>query len=507
MAYTKISFGRSALAVLPAAPEGKRTYYADTKEPGLLLCITATGTKSFQVYIKQNGRPIRVTLGRFSASLNDSLELPRDCTHAEFLANSPELNVRMARALAAMVKIDLRSGTNPTDTKRAKRAEMTLGDLFEEYVQRHLIPHGRKGIDEARENFQRYLGKLPNLPRKKQGKQRTKGPGSVDWQHRQISSISKAEIQRLHADIGKGSGYSANRALALIRSMYNRAIEWGDFTQPNPAATIRKFRTRSRDRFLQSDELPRFFQSVMEEPSIDVRDYILLSLLTGARKSNVLTMRWADINLDLAIWRLPDTKNGDALSIPLMPEAVDILRYRKPKKAEEFVFPGTGKTGRLHDTKRGWHRIIDRDELTQLAKRINAAGGSFAWPVEREKTTKGDKRTKLETMSEALKRARQLAEKMEIDTTAARLNNLRVHDMRRTLGSWQAATGASLVIIGKSLGHRDLSSTTIYSRLNLDPVRDSMQTATRAMFAAGGLLPKAEVTSIKDAKTKRRRSA
>lgn len=507
MAYDKINFGRAALAGLPPAAEGKRSYYADTKEPGLLLCVTGTGTKSFQVYIKQNGRPVRVTLGRFSASLTDSVELPRDCAYKDFLANTPELNVRMARTLAALVKVDLRSGTNPTETKRAKRTEMTLGELFEEYVLRHLTPHGRKSIKAYRENFERYLGKIPESPIKKHGTKRNKPPGSVDWQHRQISTITRAEIQRLHADLGKYSHNSANRALALIRSMFNRAIEWGCYTPPNPAATIRKYRSRSRDRFIQSDELPRFFQSVMEEPSIDVRDYILLSLLTGARKSNVLTMRWRDINLDLAVWRLPDTKNGDALSLPLMPEAVDILRHRKPKKAEEFVFPGTGATGHLHDTKRGWGRILDRDELTQLMKRINAAGGEFTWPLDRIKTEKGDKRPKQETMGEALKRARKIALEMEIDTTGTRLENLRVHDMRRTLGSWQAATGASLVIIGKSLGHRDISSTTIYSRLNLDPVRDSMQTATRAMFAAGGLLPKAEVTPIKEAKTKRQRSA
>ncbi|HEY3327803.1 MAG TPA: tyrosine-type recombinase/integrase [Novimethylophilus sp.] len=86
---------------------------------------------------------------------------------------------------------------------------------------------------------------------------------------------------------------------------------------------------------------------------------------------------------------------------------------------------------------------------------------------------------------------------MELDTTGSRLNDLRIHDMRRTLGSWQAATGASLVVIGKSLGHKDTASTMIYSRLNLDPVRDSMQTATRAMLAAGGLLPTAEVIPIK----------
>ena len=80
-------------------------------------------------------------------------------------------------------------------------------------------------------------------------------------------------------------------------------------------------------------------------------------------------------------------------------------------------------------------------------------------------------------------------------------------DMRRTLGSWQAATGASLVIIAKSLGPQNLASTQIYSRLDIDPVRDSMESATRAIFAAGGLLPTAEISTISDAKKMRKDSA
>jgi hypothetical protein len=68
------------------------------------------------------------------------------------------------------------------------------------------------------------------------------------------------------------------------------------------------------------------------------------------------------------------------------------------------------------------------------------------------------------------------------------------------LGSWQAATGASLPIIGRTLAHKNVSTTAIYARLNLDPVRDSMQRAASAMFAAGGMLPAADVQSISEAK-------
>lgn len=61
------------------------------------------------------------------------------------------------------------------------------------------------------------------------------------------------------------------------------------------------------------------------------------------------------------------------------------------------------------------------------------------------------------------------------DPGPARIKDLRIHDLRRTLGSWQAATGASLPMIGRTFAHKNVSTTAIYARLNLDPVRESMQ--------------------------------
>ena len=52
------------------------------------------------------------------------------------------------------------------------------------------------------------------------------------------------------------------------------------------------------------------------------------------------------------------------------------------------------------------------------------------------------------------------------------------------MGSWQAATGASLSIIGKSLGHLNQGTTAIYARLDLDPVRQAVDKAAAAMLAA-----------------------
>ncbi len=78
----------------------------------------------------------------------------------------------------------------------------------------------------------------------------------------------------------------------------------------------------------------------------------------------------------------------------------------------------------------------------------------------------------------------------------ADIQDLRIHDLRRSLGSWQAATGASLSIIGKTLAHQNVSTTAIYARLNIDPVREAMSKATQAMLSAANQLPKAEVTEL-----------
>jgi len=101
-------------------------------------------------------------------------------------------------------------------------------------------------------------------------------------------------------------------------------VDW-ELCQNNSASGIKRFSEQSRERFLQSDELPRLFEALEEEPSISVRDYIYLSLFTGARKSNVLGMRWADINFNNNTWRIPMTKSGSPVTIPLSQTALETL--------------------------------------------------------------------------------------------------------------------------------------------------------------------------------------
>ncbi len=269
-------------------------------------------------------------------------------------------------------------------------------------------------------DFSRYFGKLAK---------------------KKLSEVKDTTLAKIHSTIGKTAPYGANRALALISSLYSYARERKLFTGQNPAQGIKKFPEDSRDRFLQSDELPRFFQAIAEEENETIRDYVLLSLLTGARRSNVMAMQWAEVNLDRGEWRIPTTKNGTPQTVTLSPEAIDVLTNRKPSERAQFVFPGDGKSGHLIEPKKGWKRLLER----------------------------------------------------------AGIDDLRIHDLRRTLGSWQAKSGASLAIIGKSLNHKNTSTTAIYARLDLDPVRESVNTATSAMMAAAGLKESADVVKLKKA--------
>lgn len=491
MAYEKITFSRAKLADLANAPDGKRSYFSDTREPGLVFMVTDKGAKSFQLYVKHGGRPVRVTLGRFSESLPESVELPRDCTHSQFLANNPDLNVKMARALAAALKIDIKSGISPSEVKKARRGEMTVGDLFEAYVDRHLRPH-KRDENSARAYYELYVGLIPPpLPGKKK---RVKLPGCVSWHNRLITSISTDDVQRLITGLAAkgGSIHNANRVLTILKSMYARAKDWGIFKGDNPTDGVQKFETKSRERFLQSDEAPRFFDSLSLEPNEDIRDYVMLSILTGARKRNIHGMQWANLNLNREIWVIPGeaSKNGDQLSLPLVPAAVDILERRKPKKAAVYVFPGKGKSGHLENSRSGWDRVLDRDEVIQLAKRIEEAGGDFQYSFN------DPKHPGYGHLKVILRRARAMAGKMEIDVNGTRLKDLRPHDLRRTLGSWQASTGASMLVIGKTLGHKSQAATSIYARLNLDPIRQSMTTATSALLAAGNAKQSGDVVNM-----------
>jgi integrase len=274
-------------------------------------------------------------------------------------------------------------------------------------------------------------------------------PAKTTWRP-QADDNHAGDVARVVSDAEKaGKAVATVRNIrALASGMFSKAIEWG-YLDTNPAQGVRGAGLKvARDRFLQPDELPRFFAALAEEPNATMRDFILLALLTGARRANVCAMHWREIDLAAGNWRLSVTKNGTPQTVTLCPEAVEILKARQESTAGGYVFPGTGATGHMVEPKKGVVRIMERAGI----------------PYGRNEA-----------------------------------DGVTLHDLRRTLGSWQARTGASLAIIGKSLNHKSQQATAIYARLDLDPVRASVNTATAAMLEAGGMKAVAEVVPIKSA--------
>ncbi len=387
----KINFTRENLDSLPIPSIGRVTYHDTNKNAyGLQLRVTATGAKTFCVFRRvKGGSPERHSLGRY-----------------------PMVTIEQARKQAAQIAAAMASGESLAESKRTQRAERTFSQLFAEYIERHGKPSKRTWQEDL-QRYEQYLKKP--LATKKLGR------------------IDRSDLALIHSEITlAGHSAVANRVLALISSVYGWAIDAG-LVKDNPAQGIRKNREVSRDRFLQGDELPRFFTALAAEENSSIRDYFQLSLLTGARRANMLAMRWEDISIERAEWRIELTKNGTPQTVTLAPQVIDILHARKSENVDgsPFVFPGKGKSGHLEDPKKGWQRLLERADLA----------------------------------------------------------NLRIHDLRRTLGSWQAKTGSSLVIIGKSLNHKNIATTATYARLDTDPVRDSVNTAVNAMLTAG--IPKA----------------
>lgn len=414
MKSNRINFTKDSLAALPIPLAGARTTYHDTHTSGLQVRVTSTGKKTFCLYKRaKNGAPERITLGSFDDGVT----------------------VEQVRTKALRLKSSMTDGSSPATSLREKREEITFGQAFEMYVTDHAEPEGLKTIDRMRGDFERYLGAMPDEPKKKHGAKRAKSPGSVNWQNKKLSGITQRDIKNLRSSLAKNSGNAAaNHALKLVRVIFNKAAAWGEFKGINPALNPGILKIQSRDRFLQKDELPRLFTALAETENIAIRDYILLSILTGARRSNVLAMQWQEIDLSRREWRIPDTKNGEPVIVQLPLEAVEILNARQDN-GSQWIFPGTGKTGHLQSPINGVNVILKR----------------------------------------------------------AGIEGLRIHDLRRTLGSWQAITGASLAIIGKSLGHKSVAATQIYARLSADPVRESVERATAAMLAAGGMLEGSQV--------------
>jgi integrase len=229
--------------------------------------------------------------------------------------------------------------------------------------------------------------------------------------------VLRADVAKFHHDL-RDRPYQANRALGVLSKMLNLAEEWG--LRPdgsNPCRHVKKYREEKRERYLTNEELRRLGTALADANRNKIETPFALGavgllILTGARLTEVLTLRWDYVDLENAVLRLPDSKTGPKL-IYLNDAAIKLLGTMPKAAGNPFVIAGGKPGARLVNLQKPWRRI----------------GAS------------------------------------------AKLDGVRIHDLRHTYASFGAGAGMSLPVIGKLLGHSQPATTARYAHLAADPMR------------------------------------
>ncbi len=242
---------------------------------------------------------------------------------------------------------------------------------------------------------------------------------------------------------------TANRLLQVLRNLFVHATRKGTWAQPNPAIDqvtgrgLKKYTVASRARHLTTAEASRVLAFAATEPQ-PWRDFWRLLILTGVRASALREMKWAHLDLRKAesTWAIPTTKNGDPQLVPLTETATVILRQRlddapkhEPKGKQQgnpasvWVFPMREDPGAcIADLDHAWARVKEH----------------------------------------------------------APLEGVRIHDLRRTAGSWATQGGAPLPAVGKLLGHRSHNSTAVYAWADIGAARAAAEIVAARLSEAEG---------------------
>lgn len=225
---------------------------------------------------------------------------------------------------------------------------------------------------------------------------------------RSVASISSDDCRALHLEISKTAPRQADKTLELVRSIFNRAKKWKliPASFETPTDSIDWHKKIERERFITESEMPSVLSAILALPRYSERAIFLVYLLTGCRKRELVDLKWSEVDLDAGTIRLSAARNksGHAVIKQLPDAALDILKSLP--RDEVFVFPGRYKNTRMHQVLTLWRHV----------------------------------------------------------RRAAGIDDVVLHDLRRTTGSWLAQSGAPLSLIAKVLGQTTQHATKVYAR-------------------------------------------
>lgn len=376
---TKFRFTQRAIDALPPHPANaasRSAEYSDTEVIGLRLAVNKAGRKFFYFRFTFNGEKRVIKLGEYGA-----------------------MTIPDARKKALEMRADIDAGIDPTVERDRIRGIPTFKDFaLNDYME------WAKG---SKRSWNADLSKFNNHLIPKFG-------------NRRLTEITMRDIQLYHAQVRQShSAGSANRHLSVISKLYKCAIQWG-IVERNPCAGVKKFQeNNAMQRFLTPDEIRRLYKAMddMNGRSVMTIASLKLLLLTGARRSEALTARWENVDLERGIWRIPHTKNGRAHHVMLSDEAKELLAKLPRVEGSPWVFPGRDPSKHVVDPRKCLDQLMD----------------------------------------------------------AAGIERIRIHDLRHTFASLCAQSGHDLYLIKQALNHSDIQVTQRYAHLTSDNLRTAVQ--------------------------------
>lgn len=230
-----------------------------------------------------------------------------------------------------------------------------------------------------------------------------------------LADLSPIQVEDWFHSIGTVSPSMANKCLSQLKTMYEKARDWRLFFGDNPARRIKRYPETSRRRFVQPDEMPKLLAALQYWPD-RTQCYVLLCLLVGCRRSEALTLKWADLDAVNNLWHKAHTKSHRAQTVPV--PALLMQRIQALNHAGPYVF----------------------------------SYGKVPWST-----------SHIHSMFNGIRRA-------------AGIPDVTIHDLRRTTASWLASNGENMAVIANVLNHSSLQHTAVYARLNVSPVAKALET-------------------------------
>lgn len=339
------------------------------------------------------------------------------------IGRHPTFTPDEARRQAKAVLLAAATGSDPVAERKHVRSTPTVAKLFDRYLDEHVRLNNAASTQAEVERFvERILKpKLGNL---------------------QVHAVTGRDLAKLHTDLS-ATPRQANLVLAIASKAFSLAEMW-ELRPPhsNPARGIKRFAEVERERFLSRDELARLGVALDEastiglpwrvekpaskhlptgerrtKPNAMALECVRLLLFTGARLSEILKLEWAHVDLVGGTIALPGQKGKQRRDHPISEPALDILKGLQKRRRGKWVLPGDEK-GTRH---------------------LNREVAETVWQKLRHR---------------------------------AEIEDVRLHDLRHTVGTLAGQLGANAFLIQHLLRHRTVAMTGRYVNADANPIRD-----------------------------------